>query len=39
MVSPQVVNRMHSPNSVRSRIMTAVMGLTDEEINTFTLQE
>ena len=30
MVSPQEwFNRMHSPNSVRSRIMTAVMGLTD----------
>ena len=28
-----------SPRSIRGRIMTAVMGLTDEEINTFTLQE
>ena len=34
MVSSQEwFNRMHSPNSVRSRIMTAVMGLTDDEIH------
>ena len=35
----EVTHQTISPRSIRGRIMTAVMGLTDEEINTFTLQE
>ena len=37
--SHELIRRLHSATSVRSRIMTAVMGLTDDEINTFVLQE
>lgn len=39
LVVERILNYDYSTNSVRRRIMTAVMGLTDEEINTFTLQE
>lgn len=35
----EVTHQNISSRSIRGRIMTAVMGLTDDEINTFTLQE
>ena len=37
-VYERIMSHYHS-TSVRARIMTAVMGLTDDEINTFALQE